>query len=153
MFVSLGMEKEIKVIKQLGVEQTYDQNGNLIQLKNEEAGYYRNYTYDERNNVIYEEGLGDKNLQPYWRKWERIYNEDGSQTIHQTTSYGYWEKSRMDNDFIYDFVNSNKRKIDKYERFKIPGKENEPLPTRYEQDMILFNVMERVHQKYEKKNN
>jgi len=160
MFVSLGMEKEIKVIKQLGLEKTYDQNGNLIQFKNEKAGYYRNYTYDEHNNTIYEEGLGDKNLQPYWIKWERTYNEDGSQFVHQTTSYGYWEKYRVDEDFMYDFVNSNKRKFDVYELYRSPLEDkNTPrkkLPTQYEIDLKLFHAIEKMHQErkgYEKENN
>ena len=108
----------MKVIEQYGLVETYDENENLIQLKNEKAGYYRNYTYDECNNIILEEGLGSKNLQPYWIKWDRTYNEDNSQSVHQTTSHGYWEKYRTDKDFMYDFINSNKRKIVKHKLFK-----------------------------------
>ena len=112
------MEKQIKVIEQYGLVKTYDENENLIQLKNEKAGYYRNYTYDERNNIILEEGLGSKDLQPYWIKWDRTYNEDNSQTLYMATSWGFWEKLRYDEDFTYDYSNSNNRKIIKQERWK-----------------------------------
>ena len=161
MFVSLGMEKEIKVIKQSGLERTYDEKGNLIQIKDPKAGWYNNRSYDERNNCILEEGLGSKNLQPYWVKWERTYNEDGSQSVHQTTSYGYWEKYRVDEDFMYDFVNSNKRKFDIYELYKSPAeKAGGPklvMRTAYEIDLDLFHRIEKMHKErkesYEKETN
>ena len=84
----------------------YDQNGNPTYL-DFGKGSYSKRTYNERGEIIFDEGIGNKNLKPYWYKWDRYYFEDGSKETHFTMSDGYWEESRSNKcGKCTDFMNS-----------------------------------------------
>jgi hypothetical protein len=95
----------------------YNKEGLLICNENSNGSFSKR-TYDEYNNIVFDEGIGNRSLQPYWYKWERTYLEDGSQEVYITNSEGWWEKYRFDEDYTYDFENSNDIKYDKKPRFK-----------------------------------
>ena len=95
----------------------YNKDGLLIHHENHDGSYSKR-TYDEYNNIVLDEGIGNKSFKAYWNKWDRTYLEDGSQTVHLTRSDGWWEKYRMDEDYTYDYKNSNNKKYDKRPRNK-----------------------------------
>jgi hypothetical protein len=86
---------------------TYDTNGNLT-YSEECNGSYSKRTYNEQGDIIYDEGIGNKSLKPFWNKWDRYYNEDGSKEIHFSDNSGYWYEERFNKlGRCVDHVNSH----------------------------------------------
>jgi hypothetical protein len=110
------MEKEIKVMETRTVEQygqklVYDQNDNLIYADWGHDGSYSKRTYNEQNEIIFDEGIaeykGKKGYKPYWLKWERYYNADGSKEVYYNDNSGCWYETRINKcGRTIDFVNN-----------------------------------------------
>jgi hypothetical protein len=88
----------------------YDQNGNPTYL-DFGKGSYSKRTYNEKGEIIFDEGIGNKSFKPYWYKWERYYFGDGSKEVHHSRSDGYWEESRYNKcGKCTDYMNSIRAK-------------------------------------------
>jgi hypothetical protein len=97
--------QEIK--NELGIVEEYDSNGNLTYYSSGDGSYSKR-TYDEKGNIIFDEGIGNKSFKPYWNKWDRYYSKEGFlQETHFSDSTGYWYEERYNkNGRIIDHVNS-----------------------------------------------
>ena len=90
----------------------YDERGNLIYIEWGNGGYSKR-TYDKYNEIILDEGIGNKNAKPYWDMWDRVHNEDGTISVHHTSHDGYWQKYTIDKnrEYAYDYSNKYHKKV------------------------------------------
>ena len=84
----------------------YDEKGNLIFI-DWGNGAYSKRTYNEKGDIIYDEGIGNKSLKPFWVQWERYYHKDGSREIYLKDNTGYWYEEKINKcGRVVDHVNS-----------------------------------------------
>jgi hypothetical protein len=102
-------------------EMIYDTNGNLINVKGFDGSNSKR-TYDKHNNIIFDEGIGNKSLKPFWNKWDRYYSEDGLiEEVHFSDNSGYWYEERYNKlGRCIDHVNSH---LAKSKEVKFRGEE------------------------------
>ena len=89
-----------------GSQYTYDDEGKLISA-NGADGSSSKRTYNEQGHIIYDEGIGNKSLKPFWYKWDRYYSKEGYlEETHFSSSNGDWYEERYNKcGRIIDFVN------------------------------------------------